>query len=81
MKNSDVELVHRILDGDDRAFSELVKKYQKPVHALVWRKIGDFPYRRGDYTGYVPKSVPETPHIEETAAFYELALRHRREQL
>ena len=42
MKNIDVELVHRILDGDDSAFSELVKKYQKPVHALVWRKIGDF---------------------------------------
>ena len=42
MKNSDVELIHRILDGDDGAFSELVKKYQKPVHALVWRKIGDF---------------------------------------
>ena len=42
MKNSDVELVHRTLDGDDSAFSELVKKYQKPVHALVWRKIGDF---------------------------------------
>ena len=42
MKNRDVELVHRILDGDDSAFSELVKKYQKPVHALVWRKIGDF---------------------------------------
>ena len=42
MKNSDVELVYRILDGDDSAFSELVKKYQKPVHALVWRKIGDF---------------------------------------
>ena len=42
MKNSDVELIQRILDGDDSAFSELVKKYQKPVHALVWRKIGDF---------------------------------------
>jgi len=42
MKNRDVELIHRILDGDDSAFSELVKKYQKPVHALVWRKIGDF---------------------------------------
>ena len=42
MKNSDVELIHRILDGDDSAFSELVKKYQKLVHTLVWRKIGDF---------------------------------------
>ena len=42
MKNIDVELIHRVLDGDEVAFTELVKKYQKPVHALVWRKIGDF---------------------------------------
>ena len=42
MKNSDVERIQRILDGDDNAFSELVNKYQKPVHALVWRKLGDF---------------------------------------
>ena len=42
MKNIDVELIHRVLDGDDTAFTELVEKYQKPVHALVWRKIGDF---------------------------------------
>ncbi|MDE0638108.1 MAG: sigma-70 family RNA polymerase sigma factor [Candidatus Poribacteria bacterium] len=42
MKIIDVELINRILNGDDTAFTELVKKYQKPVHALVWRKIGDF---------------------------------------
>ena len=42
MKNSDTQLIHRVLNGDDTAFSELVKKYQKQVHALVWRKIGDF---------------------------------------
>ena len=42
MKNSDVELIRRTLDGDDTAFTQLVRKYQKPVHALVWRKIGDF---------------------------------------
>ena len=42
MKNNDVQLIHRILDGDDTAFAELVEKYQKQVHALVWRKIGDF---------------------------------------
>ena len=42
MKNNDVELIHRILDGDDSAFSDLVNKYQKQVHALAWRKIGDF---------------------------------------
>ena len=42
MKNLDVELIQRVLDGDDTAFSTLVKKYQKSVHALAWRKIGDF---------------------------------------
>ncbi len=42
MKNADVELIQRVLDGDDTAFSELVKKYQKSVHALAWRKIQDF---------------------------------------
>ena len=42
MKNDDVELIQRVLAGDDNAFSTLVRKYQKPVHALAWRKIGDF---------------------------------------
>ena len=42
MKENDVELIHRILDGDDTAFSDLVEKYQRQVHALAWRKIGDF---------------------------------------
>ncbi len=42
MKNNDTQLIHRTLDGDDSAFTELVEKYQKQVHALVWRKIGDF---------------------------------------
>ena len=42
MKNDDVELIQQILDGDENAFAELVTKYQKPVHALAWRKVGDF---------------------------------------
>ncbi|MCE2399609.1 RNA polymerase sigma factor [Candidatus Poribacteria bacterium] len=42
MKNDDVELIQQVLAGDESAFAELVKKYQKPVHALAWRKIGDF---------------------------------------
>ena len=42
MKNADVELIQRTLDGDDTAFTKLVEKYQKSVHALAWRKIGDF---------------------------------------
>ena len=42
MINDDAELIQRILAGDEPAFTELVKKYQKPVHTLAWRKIGDF---------------------------------------
>jgi RNA polymerase sigma factor (sigma-70 family) len=42
MKASDADLIQRVLDGDQDAFTALVNKYQKSVHALVWRKIGDF---------------------------------------
>ncbi len=42
MEHNDAELIQRILQGDEDAFSPLVTKYQKRVHALVWRKIGDF---------------------------------------
>ena len=42
MKNDDVELIQNSLIGDENAFATLVKKYQKQVHALAWRKVGDF---------------------------------------
>ena len=42
MKDTDIRLIQRVLDGDDSAFAALVKKYQKPVHTLAWRKVGDF---------------------------------------
>ena len=42
MLENDVQLIYRVLSGDDSAFSTLVEKHQKGVHALVWRKIGDF---------------------------------------
>ena len=42
MKNTDIELIQRVLDGDDTAFAVLVKKYQKPIHTLAWRKVEDF---------------------------------------
>ena len=42
MERDDVQLIRRVLSGDDAAFSTLVQKYRKSVHALAWRKIGDF---------------------------------------
>ena len=44
MIKDDVQLIQRILSGDDEAFGILVQKYRKGVHALVWRKIDDFHY-------------------------------------
>ena len=42
MRNDDVALIQRILAGDGDAFEGLMKKYQKQVQALAFRKVGDF---------------------------------------
>lgn len=42
MVENDVQLIYKILSGDEAAFTALVRKYQKGVHALAWRKVGDF---------------------------------------
>ena len=39
---SDAQLIYRVLSGDDEAFTALVRKHRKSVHALAWRRIGDF---------------------------------------
>ena len=44
MEKDDAQLIREILSGDDAAFSTLIRKYRKIVHAFVWRKIGDFHY-------------------------------------
>ena len=41
-RENDVQLIHSILSGNDEAFSVLVRKHQKSIHALAWRKVGDF---------------------------------------
>ena len=38
----DAELIQRTLAGDESAFGFLVDKYKGSVHALVYRKLGDF---------------------------------------
>ena len=74
MKNGDAKLIQRVLAGDDAAFSILVKKYQKPVHALAWRKIGGFPHRRGDYARHLSESISEIGNAKGATTFFELAL-------
>ncbi|RKU06877.1 hypothetical protein C6503_25300 [Candidatus Poribacteria bacterium] len=41
-REDDVQLIQRTLAGDDTAFGILLQRHQKSVHALVWRKLGDF---------------------------------------
>ena len=42
MLENDVRLIQRTLSGDETAFVNLVRKYEKRVYAFVLRKIGDF---------------------------------------
>jgi DNA polymerase III beta subunit len=42
VRNDDIVLIQRILAGDAIAFEHLVRKYQKQVHTLAWRKVRDF---------------------------------------
>ncbi len=42
MALSEIELIQRTLDGDESAFGFLVDKYKAAVHALAYRKLGDF---------------------------------------
>ena len=43
-QETDAHLINGILLGDDTAFNTLVHRYQKSIHALAWRKIGDFQF-------------------------------------
>ena len=69
MKNVDVQLIQRVLDGDDTAFSELVNKYQKAVHALVWRKIGDFHIAEDITQETFLKAFQKLSTLKETQSF------------
>ena len=42
MKNDDAKWVERTLAGDEDAFTALVKKYEKQIHAFVWRRVKDY---------------------------------------
>ena len=42
MKNDDAKWIERILSGDEAAFTVLVKKYEKQIHAFVRRRVKDY---------------------------------------
>ena len=69
MKNADVELIQRVIDGDDTAFSELVKKYEKTVHALAWQRIQDFHIAQDITQETFLKAYQELSTLKEPQSF------------
>ncbi len=80
MKNADIELIQRVLDGDDTAFSELVNKYRKSVHALAWRKVQDFHIAEDITQETFLKAYKGIPTLKEPQSFagwlYVIATNH-----
>ena len=74
MKNDDAKWIERILVGDEYAFTALVKKYEKQIHAFVWRRVRDYHICRRDYAGYFPQSLRKTWHAEESKSVFRMAL-------
>ena len=69
MEKDDVQLIHSILSGNDAAFGTLVQKYQKSVHALAWRKIGDFHYAEEITQDTFLQAYKKLPTLKNPAQF------------
>ena len=69
MVEDDVQLIHRILSGDAEAFTALVRKHQKGVHALAWRKIGDFHYAEEVTQDVFVRVYKHLPQLKDHSLF------------
>ena len=68
-RENDVQLIRKILSGDDAAFGILVEKYQKSVHALAWRKIQDFHYAEEIMQDTFLRAYKKLPTLENPNQF------------
>ena len=68
-KEDDVQLIRKILSGDDAAFSILVEKYQESIHALAWRKIHDFHYAEEIMQDTFLKAYKKLPTLKNPNQF------------
>ena len=68
-KEDDVELIRKILSGDDAAFNILVEKYQESIHALAWRKIQDFHYAEDIMQDTFLKAYNKLPTLKNPNQF------------
>ena len=77
MLADDVQLIRRTLLGDETAFTTLVEKYQKGVHALIWRKIGDFHHAEEITQDTFLQAYKKLGTFERSQMFCRVALCHR----
>ncbi len=68
-REDDVQLIRKILSGDDAAFSILVEKYQESIHALAWRKIHDFHYAEEIMQDTFLKAYKKLPTLKNPNQF------------
>ena len=65
MQHTDAQLIQRTLQGDQDAFSPLVKKYQKGVHSACVAEDRRFSHRTRNHAGRVSQGVSKTGDLEE----------------
>ena len=75
-RESDVQLIHSVLAGDDKVFDILVEKYQKSVHALAWRKIGDFHHAEEITQDAFLQAYKKTLNTQEPSSICGVVVRH-----
>ena len=68
-KENDVQLIRKVLSGDDNAFSVLVQKYQKSLHAIAWRKVQDFHYAEEIVQDAFLKAYEKLPTLKDHRQF------------
>ena len=66
---NDIQLIRKILSGDDHAFSILVQKYQKSVHALAWRKVRDFHFAEDIVQDALLQAYQNLPTLKDHRRF------------
>ena len=77
MVEDDVQLIRKILSGDSKAFTALVRKHQKGVHALAWR----FSSCRRYYPRHLCSSIQAPPKTKGPQSVFWLALCHHESTL
>ena len=63
-------IIQRIKDGDDRAFSELVKLYHNQVAALAYKMVGDYDEAADITQNVFVKTSKNIWRYDETKKFY-----------